>query len=114
MQKKTYSIVGIEHTKKEDFVAALQAGKPVVLVREPNNKYDRNAVAVWIDGERVGYIPRKQNSVLAGFIDQVGTPWEQPGMAQDGVTPTPAAVWDKSLPAKFVRSPNSGFPLVEL
>lgn len=111
---KTYSIVGINHTKKEEFVAALQAGKPVLLVREPNNKYDRNAVAVWIDGQRVGYVPRNQNTILAGFIDDVGKPWDQPVMAQDGVNAAPPVTWPKTLPAKFVRSPNSGFPLVEL
>lgn len=28
------------------------------IVAEPENKYDRNAVAVWIDEGQVGYIPR--------------------------------------------------------
>lgn len=114
MQKRTYSIVGMNHTGKEAFVAALETGKPVLLVREPENKFDKRAIAVWIDGERVGYVPRNQNGILSNFIDQVGQPWEQPALAQDGTDPAPTVVWERTLEARFVRSPNSGFPLVEV
>lgn len=104
---KTYSIVGMNWTKTEDFVAALKVGTGVTLVREPGNAHDANAVAVWIDGRKVGFIPRKTNVALSQYIDQVGEPWGSPDMAQDSAVKT-----EKAIPAKFVRSPNSGYPQV--
>jgi hypothetical protein len=101
---KTYSIVGMNFTKTESIVAALLPGHPVTLVREPINPFDPLAVAVWVDGRRVGYIPKKQNSALAQFIDQAGEP-----MALDSATTA-----ERTIPAKFVRSANSGYPMVEV
>lgn len=114
MQKKSYSIVGLNHTGKEAVVAALKIGHPVMLVREPDNKFDRMAIAVYVDGERVGYIPRTQNRVLADFIDQIGQPWEPPVLAQDAANPAKAIRFEKTVAATFLRSPNSAFPLVEV
>lgn len=101
---KNYSIVGIEHRKAEDLVKKLQPGMPAVLVREPNNPFDPLAVAVWVDGKHVGYIPKKQNQALAQFIDQQG----DAQLALDAAS-TPSG---KSIAATFIRSPNSGFPMV--
>ena len=102
---KAYSIVGIEHTGCEAVVKALQPGTELLLVREPTNQFDPMAVAVYVDRRRIGYIPRKQNKVLAQFIDQQG---RTETIAQDSAT------LHRTLPAKFVRSPNSGFPMVEV
>jgi hypothetical protein len=107
--KKSYSIVGTNHTGKEAVLAALKGGEEVFLIREPLNPYDPLAVAVWIGGERIGYIPKKQNRTLAQFIDQTGATIA--GFALDGaLAPTP----EKHITAKFVWSPNSHFPMVEV
>jgi hypothetical protein len=108
-----YSIVGTQFTGiPESFVAALKAGTPAVLVREPANPHDPNAIAVYVDGRRIGYVPKKQNGVLAQFIDQQGTDGLLvPALAMDGAKIDGAA---KQLAATFVRSPNSGFPMVEV
>lgn len=102
---RTYSIVGMNYIKTEGIVAALAVGAPVVLIREPTNAFDPNAVAVWVNNQRVGYISKKQNAVLAQFIDQ------QPlrSLAMDSNAEPVRAV-----DAKFVRSPNSGYPMVEV
>lgn len=107
---RTYSIVGMNYIKTEDIVAALKPGTAVILIRDPGNEHDKNAIAVWAevqgaDYRKVGYIPKKQNFVLAQFIDQNGVG----SMAFDGV---PTGV--RSIPARFVRSPHSGYPLVEV
>jgi hypothetical protein len=39
------------------------------LVREPNNPYDRNAIAVHIQGEIVGHVAREQAADLAHVLD---------------------------------------------
>ena len=46
-------------------------GEEVLLVREPNNPYDRNAIQVKnISRHQVGHIPRTVASVLAPLLDQ--------------------------------------------
>lgn len=110
-----YSIVGMQHCKSEAVVAALVAGASVTLVREPTNKFDRNTVMVWVDGIHVGYIPKATNWALATKIDQKGKHWTapQPVAALDAKMPESAVV-HMALDAKFIRSPNSGYPMVEV
>lgn len=107
---KTYSIVGMNYVKSEDFVKALVPGVDAVLAREPTNPVDPNAVAVWIDGRKVGYVPRKTNVALSQFIDQMGEVWIPTSpLALDEM---PKVVPQKAIPAKFVKSLNSGYPQV--
>lgn len=42
---------------------------PAVLVRQPENPYDANAVAVFIDGKQVGHMPATTAAKLAPVID---------------------------------------------
>ena len=106
---KTYSIVGMEHRKMEGFVSTLPVGADVTLVREPNNPFAPCAIAVWINGNHVGYIPKKQNVALANQIDQIAST----SLAMDALPPgLKVRKTEKAIPAKFVRSPNSGYPQV--
>lgn len=109
-----YSIVAMEYRKSVDFVAALAVGAEVVLLREPNNPHDKFAVAVWVGDRHVGYIPKKQNVALANRIDAAGTDTmlNTPLAADAELSERTEIV--KSIPAKFVRSPNSGYPMVEV
>ena len=111
-----YSIVGMNHRKAEAFVAALKPGAEVTLAREPDNKFDKNAVMVWIDGVHVGYIPKNQNAALAAQIDLLGDKYfVEPGkiLAFDE-KPQANTTVRRAVVAKFVRSPNSGYPMVAL
>lgn len=107
---KSYSIVGMNWTKTEDFVKSIAPGTPVVLIREPNNEHDTNAVAVWIEGRKVGFIPKKQNAVLASFIDQTGAGNSAGAML--AMDQNPATV--RAITGSFARSSNSGYPMVEV
>ena len=42
---------------------------PPALVREPDNKYDKNAIAVYLDDTKVGHIPAPQAKFLAPLLD---------------------------------------------
>ncbi len=57
----------------EDIVSRTENLLPdavVSLIREPANKYDELAVRVDDEkGEKLGYIPRKKNEVLARLLD---------------------------------------------
>ena len=39
------------------------------LQRDPNNKYDENAIGIYFGNWRVGWVPRKQNTVVAHLMD---------------------------------------------
>lgn len=112
---RNYSIVGTEHRGADvvAFMKDLAGGCPAVLVREPRNEHDPNAVAVWIDGRKVGYVPKAQNKVLAAFIDQTG---ECNDTARAGqliaMDQNPAT--SRAIDAEFVRSPNSNYPMVKV
>jgi hypothetical protein len=48
----------------------LEKGQTLDLKREPDNKYDKFAVAIYnLQGERLGYVPRDKNETLARLMD---------------------------------------------
>lgn len=113
---KSYSIVGMEYRKATEFVAAMTSGQAVTLVREPTNRFDPNAVMVWVNDPHVGwvhvgYIPKSQNKVLATFIDQTGVGYEAESLLAMDQKDLAAS---RAIDAKFVRSPNSKYPMVEV
>jgi hypothetical protein len=112
---KTYSIVGQKHRGLDSHLVGILPGTPVVLVREPDNKFDPNAVMVWIDGKHVGYIPSKDAAALAPFIDQTGGDWVEPydgKMAQDSAPHK--LICHRAIAAVFARSPNSAYPQCQI
>lgn len=48
----------------------LKNGDALRMVREPDNPYDANAVALYAGGIKLGYIPKKENTSLANLLDQ--------------------------------------------
>lgn len=46
-----------------------EPGKPLALVREPNNPHDANAISVWSEDRtaQAGYVPANVAVLLAGF-----------------------------------------------
>ena len=54
----------------EKKVKALTVGTVVSLVREADNKYDKLAIRIDnASGEKLGYVPRKKNEILARLLD---------------------------------------------
>jgi hypothetical protein len=48
----------------------LQKDDLLVFKREPDNKYDSLAIAIYDKGERrIGYIPKRKNEILAHLMD---------------------------------------------
>ena len=52
------------------YVASLRKGTPVVLVAEPENPMDANAIAVYIDYERMGYIDKEETPMVHTLLDE--------------------------------------------
>lgn len=81
VSKMLVALVGTRY-RGDDMVALLASlpqGEPLVLVREPNNRFDRNAVQVWARGHHIGYVKGTQNRGLAMAMDAAAL--EMPGGA---------------------------------
>lgn len=66
------------HPGATDRRMELTAGEVLVLVREPSNLFDKNAVAVFSsDGVKLGYVPRTEAPVVAKVIDSGKEPKAQ-------------------------------------
>jgi len=54
-----------------DVQVVLATGQDLILVREPFNEYDARAIAIHtFRDDKVGYIPREKNTILAAMLDQ--------------------------------------------
>lgn len=62
-------LAGLRHYEGRTLWDAMQVGDRLVLVREPANPHDPNAVAIEWNGRRIGYVPRRENVDLARQID---------------------------------------------
>ena len=47
----------------------LEVGKKLELVRESENKYDPEAVAIYFKDFKLGFVPRGDNECLSHFLD---------------------------------------------
>lgn len=67
----TCRLAGLSHRPKEAKVTAvaLKPGDPLQLEREPDNKFDRNAIRVWSFGVLLGYVPSSYAAGVAPDMD---------------------------------------------
>ena len=60
--------------KRADIIRELMNKKQdnikIELVREPENKYDMNAIKVLADGKQIGYIGKEYASIIAPLLDE--------------------------------------------
>ena len=63
-------VAGFQYYEGERIWSSLNIGDPLTLVREPADPYDDKAVAVYRQDNKIGYIPRKDNAVIANLMDQ--------------------------------------------
>ena len=49
---------------------SMQVGDPLLFIREPQNHHDPLAIRVEWQGEKIGYLPRTENDVLAHAMDR--------------------------------------------
>ncbi len=69
-------LAGVSFEGRQDVVARLQPGMPLRLVRQPENEFDPNAIAVLAPtGEQIGFLNRRLASVLAPALDS-GAEWD--------------------------------------
>lgn len=61
---RLFTVVGLTHYSFNEFRNNMEIGDPVILMTEPENEFDKNAVAVYYYGYKIGYISRKETSYL--------------------------------------------------
>lgn len=47
-----------------------QVGQKLLLKREKTNPYDSNAIEIYSNTTKLGYIPKKENKIIAKLLDQ--------------------------------------------
>ncbi len=63
-------VAGTTHIKDESVFDDVKEGTKLVLRREPENRFDENAILVLDEKKRkLGYIPEKDNIVFARLMD---------------------------------------------
>ena len=63
-------IVGIKYQQFGKQIYQKEALTELELIPEPENPYDNKAVGVWLEGKKMGYIPRKQNKAIFLALQQ--------------------------------------------
>lgn len=62
-------LAGSQYYAVGRFWTELRVGDALTLVREPDNRYDRKAIRVEWRGQRLGYVPRRDNAAVAAAMD---------------------------------------------
>jgi hypothetical protein len=62
-------LAGSQYYAMEIFWSEIKVGDALTLIREPDNKHDRNAIRVEWKGHQLGYVPRAQNRAVAAAMD---------------------------------------------
>lgn len=63
-------IAGFQYYQGPEAENYLREGDQLSLKREPQNQYDQYAVEVYLEREKLGYLPRKENKIIARMMDQ--------------------------------------------
>lgn len=66
----TSKVAGVTFENRQVLVSKVQQGEFIGLLREPDNKYDKNAIKVMNQhGMQLGYIPKDLARDLAKYMD---------------------------------------------
>ena len=63
-------LAGSQYYAANEMWLAMQVGDALDLIREPDNRHDRNAIRVEWRGHKLGYVPRAENRAVAAAMDQ--------------------------------------------
>jgi DNA helicase-4 len=64
------AVAGFQYHQGEEVWSTLKVGSQLELVREAANPHDGDAVALYFQGKKLGYMPRGVNSAVAESLDR--------------------------------------------
>lgn len=65
-----FPLAGFQYHRAAGVWSFLREGETLRLRRERHNRHDPNAVAVWFRNDKLGYLPRKENTPFARMLDR--------------------------------------------
>ena len=63
-------VAGFQYHQGETLWPQLTTGQSVTLIREPANRFDQRAVRIDWHGEKLGYIPARDNAAVSQLLDR--------------------------------------------
>lgn len=63
-------VAGFQYYRGPEIESQLHKNNLLTLKREPTNPHDCYAIEVFRDGDKLGYLPRAENKVIARLMDQ--------------------------------------------
>jgi hypothetical protein len=69
-----FKVVGVsfkneDGTSRQEIISKMTNESNILLVREPQNLYDTNAVAIYADMKQIGYVGKEYAGLLSQFMD---------------------------------------------
>ena len=64
----TIKAAGLQYGECVDFL--FFPNEPLKLIREPQNRYDRYAVAIYKEDKKLGYVPKANSRIIASLMDK--------------------------------------------
>ncbi len=83
-------VAGFQYYEGERVWDRMKVGDPLELRREPDNPYDDMAVEIYWKGEKIGYVPRSDNTAVAQLMDRDMTLRAEIESLEDSLNP-----WDR-------------------
>jgi len=63
-------IAGFQYYDGPRISAFVSQQRELILQREPHNHFDKRAVAIYWQGHKVGFVPRREDRVIAQMMDR--------------------------------------------
>lgn len=64
----TFPIAGFAYYDGLEVLESLKIGTELLLISEPANRYDENAVAIYYNMTKLGYVPKEKNELLSQLL----------------------------------------------
>jgi hypothetical protein len=91
-------LAGYQYHAGDELWNQLRTGDALILVREPDNPHDRNAVRVEWQGRQLGYLPKAENQAVAVELDRGGRVEARIARLREAKNP-----WQRILIDVFIR-----------
>ena len=62
-------VVGLQYYKAEALVGSMKVGERLILKREPDNKFDTRAIAIYYHEHKMGYMAKRHNKIISKMLD---------------------------------------------
>lgn len=67
---QTSPVAGFQYHAGDTVWALLRSGQALAMVREPGNRFDQRAVRLdWL-GQKIGYVPARDNAAVSQLLDR--------------------------------------------